>query len=433
MEMRTAAIIPVAGLSSRMGAFKPLMPLNGFAMIRMTVQAALDGGVTTSYVVTGRESKRISEVLQELRNNTAHDWDNAAHDQNNAAHDQNNTAHDRNNAAHDQVNIVPNHDFSTTDMLHSIKIGIRALLDAENDKASIDAIFVVPGDIPAVSPRTFGLLRDYAKQSTASVIHPSFKGKRGHPLLLKRECFDPILAFDGEGGLKGAIGDLRANCLDVADEGIALDADDMRAFERLAAYARATKGLAYEVVDALLVSFETPRHIREHGRAVGVLAARMARHLNNLGFCLDSELCRSAGELHDMNRLQEHHAKIAAEHLRTRGYEAVAKVVGDHHTMVDDTDSHGHNYGHNHDHNHGYNHNHDTDDYSESLVVFLADKLVKETKLVTLDERYAPAFERFPATTAVGRRIRLDKEICGKMLRRYTELTGDRGAEAYPM
>jgi CTP:molybdopterin cytidylyltransferase MocA len=380
-----------------MGAFKPLMPLNGFAMIRMTVQTALDGGAAISYVVTGRESERVSEVLQELRGNGAHDLG---------------------NGAHDQVNIVRNRDFSTTDMLCSIKIGIRALLDAEDDRLPFDAIFMLPGDIPAVNPRTFGLLRDCAKRSAALVIHPSCKGKKGHPLLLKRECLDPILAFDGEGGLKGAIGGLKANYLDVADEGIAFDADDSSAFERLSGYVRMTKGLAYEVVDALLVSFETPRHIREHGEAVGALAARMARRLNSRGFCLDSELCRSAGELHDMSRLQKSHAKVAAERLRACGYEAVAKVVGDHHTMAGDNHNHNHSHNHNYHHNHGYN-------YNESLIVFLADKLVKETKLVTLDERYASALERFPETTAVGRRIRLDKEICQEALKHYTESTGD--------
>jgi CTP:molybdopterin cytidylyltransferase MocA len=384
------------------------MPLNGFAMIRMTVQAALDGGVAISCVVTGRESERISEVLREVRAN----------------------------AACSQVKVVHNRDFATTDMLHSIKIGIRALLDVENDETSVDALFVLPGDIPAVSPRTFGLLRDCAKRTAASVIHPSYKGKRGHPLLLKRECFDPILTFNGEGGLKGAIGDLRAENLDVTDEGIALDADNSEAFEWLSAYARATKGLALEVTDALLASFETPQHIREHGRAVGALAARMARHLNSRGFGLDSELCRSAGELHDMNRLQKHHAKVAAEHLRARGYEAVAKVVGDHHTMTGDSDdpreprstSVGYRDARSTGHtgrdapSTGYT---TSTGYSESLIVFLADKLVKETRLVTLDERYAPALERFPETTAVGRRIRLDREICREVLRRYTESTGD--------
>ena len=43
--MRIRGLIAAAGKSSRMDGFKPLMELNGFPMIRMTVQSLRNAGI----------------------------------------------------------------------------------------------------------------------------------------------------------------------------------------------------------------------------------------------------------------------------------------------------------------------------------------------------------------------------------------------------
>jgi CTP:molybdopterin cytidylyltransferase MocA len=359
-----------------MGDFKPLLNINGFAMIRLAVQGALDGGVSRVCVVTGREHERVRDALEGI--DGAVDpfpgqgrWP--------------------------SVSFVHNPAFADTDMLHSLKLGLRSLPE------DVDALFVLPADVAAVSPRTFGALSARAAQDSALIFRPEFQAVGGHPLLVKASCFNTILAFDGDGGLRKALDPLRVEPVAVEDEGITLDADESADFAVLAAYARATKGVSSSITGKLLDEFETPTHIRSHGRAVSELALRMVRRLNARGCCLDSELCRSAAALHDMNRLEEHHSQVAAAHLRTCGYDAVARVVGDH------------------DNTQGF----DTTVFSESLIVFIADKLVKESHLVTLEERYEPALRRFSAETPIGQRIRQDKAWCQAMLTRYEELTGD--------
>jgi CTP:molybdopterin cytidylyltransferase MocA len=391
IPLRTAALVPVAGLSSRMGEFKPLLTLNGFTLIRLAVQSAVDGGVSQVCVITGREAERVREAL-------ANSDEGANKDANPYGGD---------TECQPLLSFVHNPDFATTDMLYSLKLGLHTLLETERQEsgeAPVDAIFVSPADVAAVEPRSFGQLRERAVHSDAVVFQPSFHGKKGHPLLVRRPCFEAILSFDGAGGLREALKPFSAECVELADEGITLDADEAADFKRLSAYARGVKGLAPAVIKGLLNDAKTPQHIREHCRVVAELALRMARRLNIAGQCLDSELCRSAAALHDMNRLEQHHSQVAADTLRRLGYDAVARVVGAHDSaegFVPDT-------------------------FSESLVVFIADKLVRETERVTLEERYRPALKRFSAATDIGQRILRDKALCREAISHYEELTGDR-------
>jgi CTP:molybdopterin cytidylyltransferase MocA len=360
-----------------MGEFKPLLTLNGFTMIRLAVQSALDGGVSHISVVTGRESERVRDALRGVA-----DIPGPCQGPGECP----------------RVEFVHNPDFATTDMLHSLKLGLRVL------PKDCDAVYLLPADIAAVGPRTFGLLCARALSDRTPVLQPCFRGVRGHPLLIKRVCFEAILGFERDGGLREALKPFEETCVEVTDEGITLDADDSAGFEVLTNYVRGTKGLARVVIDGFLDEASTPWHIRRHGEAVAELAARMSKRLNILGQCLDSELSRSAAALHDMNRLDEHHSRVAAERLRAQGYEAVARVVGAH------DDARGLEAG----------------VFSEALMVFVADKLVKETKIVTLEERYAPALARFSEATPVGQRIRRDKAMCREAVACYEELTGDR-------
>ena len=57
-------LILAAGMSSRMGAFKPLMPLRGKTMIENTVDSVLDGGAKQVVVVTGYRGEELEQVLR---------------------------------------------------------------------------------------------------------------------------------------------------------------------------------------------------------------------------------------------------------------------------------------------------------------------------------------------------------------------------------
>ena len=57
-------LILVAGLSSRMGDFKPLLPLCGKTLIENTVDSMLRGGAEKIVVVTGYRGNEVEEILR---------------------------------------------------------------------------------------------------------------------------------------------------------------------------------------------------------------------------------------------------------------------------------------------------------------------------------------------------------------------------------
>jgi CTP:molybdopterin cytidylyltransferase MocA len=397
--MRTAAIIPVAGISSRMGDFKPLMEVNGFALVRMTAQSALDGGVCAVCVVLGKQASSVEDALRGLTDEEAYPEGEACFPT---------ALYGALAPGGARVVFVHNHDFMTTDMLRSIQLGLQRLLEDEGEDGAgrLDAVLILPGDMPGVSPGTIGALRTQAAHDGASVLYPQCPQGRGHPILVKRECFEAIRGFEGDGGLKAALLGYERGAVDVDDEGILLDADDPASFAQLEAFVRRTKGISEALVDGFLDRCGTLPHIRDHCKAVGKMAAWMARALDRRGLCLDTELCRSAAGLHDMERLEKDHPRVAEKRLRADGYEAVAAIVAKHDgypelnalpsaktPLAEVT-------------------------ITEAGIVGLADKLIQETRPVTLDVRYQKALTRFPETTEIGQHIRRDKEAYERLLAR---------------
>ena len=160
---RICALILAAGLSRRMGEFKPLLPLGGTTVIENTVAAALSGGAESTVVVTGYRGDEVETVLRRRFGDT--------------------------------VECVKNPDFAATDMLRSAQIGVAALPECE-------AFFLLPGDMPAVTPETFRKLLTIREQGRELLVFPTLNGYCKHPPLVDARLIPEILAYHGEGGLR---------------------------------------------------------------------------------------------------------------------------------------------------------------------------------------------------------------------------------------
>lgn len=117
---------------------------------------------------------------------------------------------------------------------------------------------------------------------------------------------------------------------------------------------------------ALLKTYGTPEPVVNHCRAVAETALELWARLDSQGVLLDRELIYAGALLHDIARTAPHHAREGACWLTAQGYAAVAAVVGEH---MDLPPAHG-------------------DQWTGAGVVFLADKLVRETARVTLEQRF---------------------------------------------
>jgi len=192
-----AGVVLAAGLSRRMGQFKPLLPYDRSSIIETAVAKLKQAGVGKIVVVTGYRS---TEIAQRFLN-----WDN--------------------------VLLVKNYNYQHGEMLESVQLGLRKV-------ANCDAAYVVPGDMPAIAVQTFIKVWQCMDKTGAKVVFPTVNGKRKHPPLIKSSCFPAICDFNGEGGLRGALEQFleQTACVSVEDVGCTIDADTWKDYMRLQAY-----------------------------------------------------------------------------------------------------------------------------------------------------------------------------------------------------
>jgi molybdenum cofactor cytidylyltransferase len=158
------AIIPAAGQSRRMGVQKHLLPFGGTTVVGHIVDELLRAGVDQVCVVVGHQADQIVQAL-----------------------------------AGRPVRIVPNADYEHTDMLASIRCGVRELPEAAN------AVLAVPGDQPAIRAELVRTMIETFATAGKGIVVPVYGGRRGHPLLFARPYCSEILSGYDEVGLRGLL------------------------------------------------------------------------------------------------------------------------------------------------------------------------------------------------------------------------------------
>ena len=114
---------------------------------------------------------------------------------------------------------------------------------------------------------------------------------------------------------------------------------------------------------SLLHAAQLPDRVIRHCEAVRRKALEIANELRQSGAVLDLEIIASAALLHDIARIQKEHAVAGADWLAALGYPEVSEVIRSHHDF-------------------------DGNAINEQAVVYLADKVIRETDEVTIPERF---------------------------------------------
>jgi molybdenum cofactor cytidylyltransferase len=329
-----AAIVLAAGYSSRMGAFKPLLPFGGRTVLSHVVTGLRKGGVLRIHVVTGHQAALLEPEIAALGATQVH-----------------------------------NPAFADG-MFTSVKAGVASLPPAT------EGFLLLPVDIPLVRPSTIARVLRAAAASDAPILHPVFRAERGHPPYVGRALFGEILASDGEGGLRAILARRVQEAREVAvfDRGCVLDMDSPGDYDKLTAALTRCGAPGSDECEAMLEAADTPAPTRSHCRAVAALAVYLARRLHEAGEPINADIVEAAALLHDIAKGQPDHAEAGAALVREFGFPAVADVAARHMTL-----SFG---GH----------------VDESAVVYLADKLVRGETRVSLESRFAPKFQRYADT-----------------------------------
>ena len=191
--MQTAALILAAGMSSRMGEFKPMLSIGEMSIAQRVVTTFRQAGVDKLVMVTGYRAAMLERHLAPLG-----------------------------------LIFLRNEDYQHTQMFDSARIGLSYLRD------KCDRVLLTPVDIPLFTAATVRALL----ATEAALACPVCEGATGHPTLLSAALIDTILADSGEGGLQGAFrrcgADMRL--VPVGDRGVLHDADTPGDYQALLRY-----------------------------------------------------------------------------------------------------------------------------------------------------------------------------------------------------
>ena len=357
-----------------MGTSKPLLPVGGLTAVERVVSSLRAAGAGQVVVVTGHDAKALLPVLRRL-----------------------------------QVDPVHNTDYESG-MFSSVQAGVAGL------RGDPDAFFVLPVDVPLVTPRALRLVRDRFERSGKGIAYPVCCGRRGHPPLLSARYVRALLEADRTSNLQtflSAFAEDEAH-VDVRDLTVLMDMDtpdEHRMLDRFAGILdgadpcrspgpdprrppgrglRPPRGeepsLTTDEALFILAATGAPANIVEHCRAVAAVGERLAEAIKPRLPALDVALVRAGCLLHDVARLLPDHATLAQEVLTNLGLPRLGGVVGQHMVLTPEPAR--------------------TPDITEKELVYVADKLVADDELVGLDEREARAFRKMRPGTEAAERIR---------------------------
>lgn len=159
------AVVLAAGLSSRMGSPKVLLPwAEGKTIIEHIVEQLILARIDHITVVTGHHADEVKRVVSPLG-----------------------------------VKVVYNRAYKTGEMLSSLKAGLKALPE------HIAGALVVLGDQPRLQPKVIGQVLAAYAEGEGDIIAPSYQMRRGHPILIDRRYWQEIIDLVGHAAPRDVI------------------------------------------------------------------------------------------------------------------------------------------------------------------------------------------------------------------------------------
>jgi len=161
-----SAIVPAAGLSSRMGQNKLLMPFGDKSLIEHAVDTLKASDVDEIVVVLGHEADQVRSRLERRR-----------------------------------VNFVHNPDYREG-LSTSVRTGMSAVAKGA------DAIMIYLADQPLIQPDEISrLIQAFAaaKRAGKSIVVPFFENRRGNPVILDASYRAMVLDIVGDVGCRRII------------------------------------------------------------------------------------------------------------------------------------------------------------------------------------------------------------------------------------
>ncbi|HOO90692.1 MAG TPA: NTP transferase domain-containing protein [Syntrophales bacterium] len=358
------ALILSAGYSSRMNELKPLLSLNRSLVVEHTITCFRRAGINDIRVVLGYRAGDLVPIV------------------------------DRHG-----VRYILNDRFKEG-MYSSIRKGV------ESFERNIEAFFLLPVDMPIVDSETIKKLAVAYSNTGARIIYPCFQGFRGHPPLIATEYIQEILTTEQPDGMRGLLRRHEKDAVDIEAEdlGILIDINTPFEYRHLLDLDSSRTAPTLTVCYNLLRDLHVSEKIINHSQKVAAIARKIAAYLNRHGFGLDLSLIEASALLHDIAKGRRRHDQTGSEIILKLGYPKVAAIVGSH-VNIDLV----------------------TRDYlDEAEVIYLADKLVQENRIVPLQNRFAGARELFKDNPEIIEAVEQRFQNAETILQRIEKINGEK-------
>ena len=192
---RIVAIILAAGESKRMGRSKQLLPWGNTTILGQTIDHVQAADLDGVLVVTGALRAEVGEI-----------------------------------AAMRGVQTVHNPDFAIVDLMGSLQTGLKYLLSHQSPAA----VVVILGDLPFITPEVIDQVTAAYRAGHGPIVVPTYRGRRGHPVLFGEKLFDAILKFPPGGRPRELLAARETEVAELAvnSEGILRDIDTPLDYDR---------------------------------------------------------------------------------------------------------------------------------------------------------------------------------------------------------
>ena len=185
------AILLAAGRSTRMGERnKLLVDVDGQPMLARTLRTVAQSQVRDIVVVLGHQADQVRAVAEQA-------------------------------VPGRKLQFVLNPDYAEG-LSTSLKAGLRAA------PQNADAVLVALGDMPAIAPSEIDkLIAGFNPVEQRAIVVPTYKGKRGNPILWARRFIPDMMTAAGDVGARHLIGEnAELVCeVEMAGEGVLIDLD----------------------------------------------------------------------------------------------------------------------------------------------------------------------------------------------------------------
>lgn len=198
MPFRSFAVIPAAGHSRRMGRPKLLLPWRDSVLIEHVLTQWKAGGVDHITVVCRREDRELIACCSQA-NATV---------------------------------VAPSEPLP--EMKHSVAAGL-AEIETKFQPVSGDVWLLAPGDLPGLSAAVIRRLRSAHRPDSPSILAPTWRGQRGHPVLFPWSTAVEVAALGENQGVNVLLQRHPVRAVAFGREGVPADVDTPEDYRRLRA------------------------------------------------------------------------------------------------------------------------------------------------------------------------------------------------------